>query len=217
MAGTAFFVPWASGLTTRAIAMGGKTYPQGMRKIQGYVKINGIPASIGDLVTAGDMITTGPQSLAIFVLGTDVYQVRENTRLQIDSEAKDEFKEKIIDVLKLLDGKIMAVFRRKRKRLITRTAVIGIRGTGFYVESDPERTYFCTCYGVSTIQAKTALEVREKVWTRHHEAPRYVYPSGHKDLIVRAPVINHTDAELIMLESMVGRRPPFEESTGYQY
>jgi hypothetical protein len=28
-------------------------------------------------------------------------------------------------------------------------------------------------------------------------------------MIERAPVINHADAELVLLESLVGRKPPF--------
>ncbi|GEM_PF-5081706 len=30
----------------------------------------------------------------------------------------------------------------------------------------------------------------------------------------KAPMLNHTDAELIMLESLVGRRPPFVTKAG---
>jgi hypothetical protein len=51
--------------------------------------------------------------------------------------------------------------------------------------------------------------VRETVVTEHHDQPRYVYPAGVAQRIVRAPVINHSDAELILLESLVGREPPF--------
>ena len=32
----------------------------------------------------------------------------------------------------------------------------------------------------------------------------------------KAPVVNHTDAELTLLESLVGRKPPFSGS-GYRY
>jgi hypothetical protein len=28
-------------------------------------------------------------------------------------------------------------------------------------------------------------------------------------MVMAAPVLNHTDAELILLESLVGRQPPF--------
>ena len=45
--------------------------------------------------------------------------------------------------------------------------------------------------------------------TTHHEAPRYIMASGSPQMVMPAPVINHTDAELILLEGLVGRQPPF--------
>ncbi len=33
--------------------------------------------------------------------------------------------------------------------------------------------------------------------------------AGAPQMLMGAPVINHTDAELILLESLAGRRPPF--------
>jgi hypothetical protein len=49
---------------------------------------------------------------------------------------------------------------------------------------------------------------RDSYSTRHHESPRYIYGDGRRRSIVRANVANHTDSELIMLESLVGRTPP---------
>ena len=37
--------------------------------------------------------------------------------------------------------------------MTTKNASIGIRGTGVYMESDPEQTYFCTCYGPADVTA----------------------------------------------------------------
>ena len=51
--------------------------------------------------------------------------------------------------------------------------------------------------------------------TKKHDAPRYIYASGEQ-LIVKAPVINHTDDELFMLEALVGRMPSFYTSGTYQ-
>ncbi len=89
----------------------------------------------------------------------------------------------------------------------TLTAVIGIRGTGVYLETDSEKTYVCTCYGTSNLQVKDAPEINETVTTLHHDQPRFIY-SGEKR-IDPAPVINHSDQELILLERLVGRVPPF--------
>ena len=89
----------------------------------------------------------------------------------------------------------------------TLTAVIGIRGTGVYLETDSEKTYVCTCYGTSHLQVKDVPEISETVTTLHHDQPRFIY-SGKKR-IEFAPVINHSDQELILLERLVGRIPPF--------
>jgi ribosomal 50S subunit-recycling heat shock protein len=50
------------------------------------------------------------------------------------------------------------------------------------------------------------------VRTRHHDEPRYIYRKGMPRMMEKAPVVNHTDAELILLESLVGRKPPFTAS-----
>lgn len=194
--------------------MGTRSYPQGMQKIQGEVRINGIPAEIGTPVKQGDVVTTGPDSFAIFVVGKSVYLLRDNTRLELDSEISDKYKEKIVNILRIISGKMLTVSRHSRKNIITPTAVIGIRGSGIYVEAETERTYICTCYGVVDIDSKASPGIKETVKTKHHEAPRYVYASGLEQLIVKAPVKNHTDAELIMLESLVWRKPPFTEKEG---
>lgn len=45
--------------------------------------------------------------------------------------------------------------------------------------------------------------------TSHHESPRYIRRNSEGSYMVKAKPINHTDAELIMLEETVGRKPPF--------
>ena len=66
---------------------------------------------------------------------------------------------------------------------------------------DSEKTYVCTCYGASHFQVKDALEINESVTTSHHDQPRFIY-FGEKR-IEQAPVINHSDQELILLEKLV--------------
>ena len=68
------------------------------------------------------------------------------------------------------------------------------------------------------MQASNLPEARETVQTTHHDAPRYVYAQGEMPIkmIAVAPVINHSDTELVMLEALVGRKPPFVGS-GTQY
>ena len=55
--------------------------------------------------------------------------------------------------------------------------------------------------------------------TKHHDQPRICL--RQVDALDQndrgAPVINHTDAELVMLEALVGRRPPFLDSGAPPY
>lgn len=200
-----------TGFVRTVFGMGAFKQPQGIQEIAGVVKVNGRPASIGLLVQSGDIVTTGPDSMVIFIIDKSVYLVRDNTRLEFSLETSGKFKQTVEDVLRILKGKVLTVTRRRRQQIQTTTAVIGVRGTGYYVEVEPERTYICTCYGTADIAALSSPDQKETVTTTHHESPRYVYSEGAENLIVKAPVINHTDDELIKLEFFVWRIPPFME------
>lgn len=193
-----------------AAAMSEKQYSQGMQKIEGEVKINGRIAGIGDPVKPGDVIATGEKSLAIFVSGDSAYLLRENTRLELKMEGDDQNRG---DLLRLLKGGVLGVMGRGRKRFETKTAVVGVRGTGLYLTSEPHRTYLCTCYGEVELMAKAEPKALVRLKTTHHEQPRVIYDSGVERLIEKGPMIDHTDAELILLESLVGRKPPFVKET----
>jgi hypothetical protein len=47
------------------------------------------------------------------------------------------------------------------------------------------------------------------VRTKQHDQPRFIYGKGMPRMLEAAPVVNHTDLELQMLEALVGRKPPF--------
>ena len=54
------------------------------------------------------------------------------------------------------------------------------------------------------------------VKTTHHESPLQLTESGGAMQSRPGGFKNHTDAELVMLEALVGREPPFVKS-GAQY
>jgi len=75
-------------------------------------------------------------------------------------------------------------------------------------------TYFCLCYGEARVTPTAAPQLGETVITTHHDHPLWIHDDMKMPtMMVSAEVINHTDAELTMLENLVGRRPPF--SSGY--
>lgn len=208
-----------AGLTTlirRAQAMASRPYPEGVQEMKGDVRINNKPAKPGAIVNPGDRVTTGVYSYVVFVVGQDAFLLRDRTQLDVSGEratatASGEVKAAVVKALHVLSGKMLSVFGKGEKRIVTPTAVIGVRGTGVYVEAEPKRSYVCTCYGETVLEAKGS-RARETVRTSHHESPRYINSMGAIEMIEKAPVINHTDAELTMLESLMGRAPPFAGS-----
>ena len=104
----------------------------------------------------------------------------------------------------------MSVSRNTPMRVTTVTAALGIRGTGFYVESDPALTYFCTCYGTTDVAANADPGSKTTVESKHHDRPLYIVNDAERGKNIRnAPFINHTDQELALIEALVGRTTPF--------
>lgn len=171
----------------------------GVRRVRGEATLNGNPARQGILVNAGDKLVTGADAEIVFVVQRDAMLLRRNSTLEL---AKDGFR--------LVSGAVLSVFASgQRKELRSTTATIGIRGTAVYIEAAPQRTYVCTCYGEAVLESTGDPASRETVRTKHHEQPRYIMARGAPQMITSAPVVNHTDAELTLLESLVGRKPPF--------
>jgi len=178
--------------------------------LSGKVTVNGNDATIQTRIVPGDTVETGPASEIIFVVGSHSMIVRPGSRLVIEAEKKAGAASLLISGLRLLTGRLLSVSRDSSMHVRTVTATIGIRGTGFYVESDPEQTYFCTCYGVTEVAANADPESRETVAAQHHDRPLYIVAKAAAGRSIRnAPFINHTDQELTLIETLVGRTPPF--------
>jgi hypothetical protein len=203
-AGAAAALLLQMGLLRGVLAAG--TVEKGVHRIRGDVRVNGTPAKEGMDIKGGDVITTGPNGEVIFVTGKDAVMIRANSRVEVQGVAGTL----LVAGLRVVTGAVLSVFTPgEPKTLSTATATIGIRGTGVYVEAEAARTYACVCYGEADLISVMDPSARETVRTSHHEQPRYIMGSGAPQMLMGAPVINHTDAELIMLESLVGRRPPF--------
>ena len=199
-------------LSNSVYAMGKAEIPQGVQKVDGDVTINGIPAKVGDIVSPDDVIVTGKDSSVIFTFGDSSCLMRANSKLTVENSEKTGEKNKFINALRLVDGKLLSAFGKGDKTVETPSAYIGIRGTGLYIETDHKKTYVCACYGKITLRHAIYPSKEENITTKHHEAARYInHVERH---IAPAPMINHTDDELTMLEALVGRIPPFTDKSG---
>jgi hypothetical protein len=179
------------------------TLEKGVYRVHGEARVNDLPARRGMEVKPGDVVATGADGGIVFVVNRDAFLMRARSRLEVGGAAATVFR--------IVTGALLSVYQPGvPKTLRAQNATIGIRGTGLYVESAADKTYVCTCYGEAEIVPTDDPGRAETVRTRHHEQPRYVLPRGAPQMMMKAPVFNHTDAELELLESLVGRRPPFD-------
>jgi len=179
-----------------------KPVPQGLVQASGKVFINGKEAKRGQAVLPDDHIVTGRGAEAVYVVGSDAYLQRGDSSVALIGD-------NVQRGLRVLSGKLLSVFGRGEKNLYTTTATIGIRGTACYIEASKESVYFCLCYGKAEIASIVDPKIGETIQTHHHDHP--VILSGNPERFMRPArgVINHRDAELVLLESLVGRIPPF--------
>lgn len=168
--------------------------------IEGKVYVNEVEATINTPILPNDSIRTGKNGRVIFAVGHDAFILRNNTELALENNGL------LVGGLRLITGKLLGVFGKSKHHISTSQGTLGIRGTGIYAEAEPDLTYFCTCYGETDISSLAAPKNIISIQSKHHDAPKYVTANGE---IKPAPFINHTDEELMLIESLVGRTTPF--------
>jgi hypothetical protein len=181
---------------------------QSVYRISGTASVNGQPATLQTRIGATDTVETGKGGEIVFAVGESAFILRESSRVALESKQKESA---LITGLRLLTGKLLSVFPKGRPlQAATVTSTIGIRGTGFYMETDPEQTYFCTCYGVTDVAASNDPQSKTTVIAYQHDRPLYILAKAPPGESIRpAPFVNHTDQELQLIEALVGRVPPF--------
>ena len=201
----AFGAAGASGIVAEALAKG--DLPKGVARLDGSATVNGNEARVGLPVSVGDRVATGRQSQAVIVVGSDAFLLRSKTTIEIGG------REGVLSSLLVATGQVLSVFSKKPVAIKAATASIGIRGTGAYVEVEPDSVYFCLCYGEAVVDGPGMSS--KDIKTTHHEHPLLLTQAGGIMRAEDGPFRNHTDAELIMLESLVGREPPFMKDGKY--
>ncbi len=192
---------------------------QSIYRLTGQATVNGKEATLQTLVRPGDTVQTASGSELIFAVGSHAMILRGGSNLVIETPPQKAAETTPLSVLitglRLLTGKLLTVSRNSPMRVRTATATIGIRGTGFYLESDPDLTYFCTCYGSTEVMATADPESKMMVTSTHHDKPLYIVKDGGSGKNIRnAPFVNHTDQELALIEALVGRTTPFVFENG---
>lgn len=186
----------------------GKLAPErSIYRLSGRVLVNGKPADATTRIGPRDTIETAAGAEIVFAVGQDAYILRGGSKLVLATQPGQS---EVANLLRVFAGKLLAVFGRGVHNIETPTATLGIRGTGVYIEGDPEQTYLCTCYGTVALAARNNRDSHETIVSKHHDQPRYILNKAASGQHIRpAPFINHTDVELMLIEALVGRTPPF--------
>lgn len=180
---------------------------QSIYRVSGKVLVNGQAAAADTPIAATDIVETAPGSEIIFVVGANAMLVRGDSRVALKATGPAA----ALAAIEVLKGKVLTVFGSgEPRRIVTSTATIRIRGTGVYLEADPQQTYFCTCYGEADVAANKDPTSTETVVATHHDKPLYILAVAQPGRGIRAaPFVNHNDQELLLIETLVGRTPPF--------
>lgn len=176
-----------------------------IRELEGDVFINKRIAHQASSIRAGDRLSVAYGGRLVFSMGEDSYLLQEGTSLEVAS--KDN---KVISGLRLLTGGLLSVFgqRDTTTRIYTHTATIGIRGTGVYLNSQPDSLYFCTCYGKTDLHLGHHHD--EHIEATHHNAFNITGKSQKSMSMTATEVIGHSDDDLRLLERYSNRKPPFD-------
>ena len=194
---------------------------QGIHRLDGELQVDGHPEGLEAVIKPNSTVSTGSSGHAVLVMGEDAFLLGEKTKVTFHPDPASSKRPTVISSEKkavpsqirrtigftLHAGKILSVFGAGAKTLKVPTAVIGIRGTGLFLQVHSDHDYMCLCYGRADIRMNADPSVREELKTQHHESPRALTADAQ---IHVAPMLNHTDEELYMLEALVNRKPAFD-------
>lgn len=177
-----------------------------IHQLEGRVYVNNRLANPETVIKAGDKIEVLQGAKLAVSIGGDAFLLRENTVLEMAGDGSA-----VVTGLRLLTGSLLAVFDKRQQPIAIHTpdAVIGIRGTAVYLNQQPHTLYGCTCYGETDVQI-AGQEAVERIRATHHH-PYEIAPGDDNVMGMKEmPIKDHTDDELRLLESYVGRKPAFD-------
>lgn len=190
---------------------------QGIHQMDSTLQVDGHSVGPEAIIRPGNTVTTGVGGVTVLVMGQDAFLLGEKTSLFFHPRMTAMLETKTpadhiagITGFTLNAGRILSVFGSGSKTLKLPSAVIGIRGTGIFLQVEPEQDYMCLCYGLAEVRMNGDAPVSPiLVEAKHHDAPCFL--SAGKPMRT-APMLHHTDEELFMLEALVDRQPPFGPS-----
>jgi ferric-dicitrate binding protein FerR (iron transport regulator) len=167
------------------------TWSQGSRKL---TLTNGLP------IPGPGRVRTGKGARLKLILDGDIaLLLKENSECEI---SPNKARQAAIDLKK---GSVLAEVRNpgkipKRFTIRTRAAVMGVRGTTFYVRDEAGKPFFlCTCEGTVGVSAKGKPETL--LTATKHDVPKFIEPGLQLKpaSFASASELGHSDDEITEL------------------
>ena len=76
-------------------------------RLSGDVSVNGTPATLKTRIGPNDTIETGKRSELVFINGVSAFVLRESSRMSLGQQQATDV---MVNVLRLITGKVLAVF-----------------------------------------------------------------------------------------------------------
>jgi len=171
-----------------------------IHQLLGQVWVNGEPAMTQTAIHFGDKILTGAGSSVTIILDENVYRLGPRalfTLPRIDARG----------VMRLFYGAVLAVFRHQsNKTIYTPTSVLGVRGTGLYLDAGYRQTYLCLCYGDVDFADSENPGNSVAIHADYHQA--VIFDHASRKIRRGNSIDGHADANLFELEALAERTPP---------
>ena len=131
----------------------------------GEVKKNNKDAEIGDIILQNDLISTGVQSSCDIKIGGSIIRVKEKSNVKLTELYRKDNVEKT--TLDLDIGKMLCKAKKLSKSesfmVKTPTAVAGVRGTKFTVETDVQKTSRIKVFDGNVKVIKRVKQIEDKI------------------------------------------------------
>lgn len=126
-------------------------------KINGDVTINSKKANVGDPLKIGNIVEAkGAKSFFIVKYENGTTFIIKNGKLKVKKLDKKKSK---VDIIKGIMSVSVIKNSEQKFSVATKNAVMGVRGTKFWISEDAEESYLCVCEGAVEVENKTHKEL----------------------------------------------------------
>ncbi|MBN2535509.1 MAG: FecR domain-containing protein [Spirochaetales bacterium] len=139
-----------------------------MEFMEGEVSINDKKAETGEKIENKSIVSTGENSFCEIVFDNkNIIKIQDNTLFKLDFS-------KVHKSIDLKQGTLISVLKKLAVladsdsfTITTPAAILGVRGTSFFVKADPVATYICICNGIVTV-SDAENNSSEIIKSKHH-------------------------------------------------